>query len=46
MFVDFKRFHWVFPVHHYTDLADLLATLEERVIDPAERKAQELTQSS
>jgi hypothetical protein len=46
MFVDFKRFHWVLPVHHYTDLADLLATLEERVIDPAERKAQELTQSS
>src|SRR6266851_2550462 len=43
MFADFKRYHWVLPVHHYTDLADLLATLKERVIDPAEHKAQELT---
>ena len=43
MFADFKRYHWVLPVHHYTDLPDLLATLEERVIDPAEHKAQELT---
>src|SRR5216683_163148 len=43
MFADFKRYHWVLPVHHYTDLADLLATLKERVIDLAEHKAQELT---
>jgi uncharacterized protein YjbI with pentapeptide repeats len=43
MFADFKRYHWVLPVHHYTNLPDLLATLEERVIDPAEHKAQELT---
>ena len=41
-----KRYPWVLPIQRYTDLADLLATLEERVIDPAERKAQELTQPS
>jgi uncharacterized protein YjbI with pentapeptide repeats len=39
-----KKYPWVLPIHHYTDLADLLATIEERVIDPAEQKAQELTQ--
>src|SRR5713101_1650233 len=43
MFVDLRKHDWVLPVHHYTDLADLLATLKERVIDPAEHKAQELT---
>ena len=46
MFADFKRYHWVLPIHRYIDLPDLLATLEERVIDPAERKAQELTRPS
>jgi hypothetical protein len=43
MFEHFTKFPWVLPIHRYIDLADLLATLEERVIDPAERKAQELT---
>ncbi len=43
MYDHIKRYPWVLPIHHYTNLADLLATLEERVIDPAEHKAQELT---
>jgi len=43
MFVDFlKTYPWVLPVHYYRDQANLLATLKDRVIDPAERKAQEL----
>ena len=43
MFVDFlKTYHWVLPIHYYTDQANLLATLEEYVIVPAEQKAQEL----
>jgi len=35
-------YHWVLPIHYYTDQANLLATLKEKVIDPAEQKAQEL----
>jgi hypothetical protein len=43
MFVDFlETYHWVLPIHHYTDQAHLLATLKEQVIEPAEQKAQEL----
>jgi len=37
-----KKFHWVLPTHHYNELADLLASLQAMVIEPAERKAQEL----
>jgi hypothetical protein len=43
MFIDFlKRYPWVLPIHYYTDQANLLTTLEEYVIVPAEQKAQEL----
>jgi hypothetical protein len=43
MFVDFpKTYHWVLPVHYYIDQVDLLATLKEQVIEPAEKKAKEL----
>ena len=43
MFHDLRqRHHWVLPTHFYTDQAHLLATLKERVIEPAEQKAQEL----
>ncbi len=45
MYDHIKRYPWVLPIQRYTDLAELLATLEERVIDPAEHKAQELTKS-
>ena len=44
MYDHIKRYPWVLPIHRYIDLPDLLATLEEQVIDPAEHKAQELTQ--
>ena len=43
MFSDFmKRFHWVLPIYYYRDQGDLLATLKEQVIKPAEQKVQEL----
>jgi len=43
MFVDFlKTYHWVLPVHYYRDHDGLLASLQAKVIEPAERKAQEL----
>jgi hypothetical protein len=42
MFVDFEDYHWLLPIHYYTGQADLLATLKEDVIEPAEQKAQEL----
>jgi hypothetical protein len=37
-----RRYHWVLPTHHYQDLDDLLASLQTKVIAPAEHKAQEL----
>src|SRR6266496_1637165 len=43
MFVDFlKNYNWVFPIHYYTDQTNLLTTLKEQVIEPAEQKAREL----
>ena len=43
MFVDFlKIYHWVLPIHYYTDQANLITTLEDYVIIPAEQKVQEL----
>src|SRR5258708_3771596 len=33
---------WVLPIHHYTTPEDLLATLQTHIIQPAEKKAQEL----
>jgi hypothetical protein len=43
MFPDLSTtYHWVLPIHSYTDQDHLLATLKEAVIEPAERKAQEL----
>jgi uncharacterized protein YjbI with pentapeptide repeats len=46
MYDHIKRYPWVLPIHRYIDLPDLLATLEERVIDPAEQKAQGLIRPS
>jgi uncharacterized protein YjbI with pentapeptide repeats len=44
MFQDLKvRYHWVLPTYKYQDTKSLLASLKEHVIEPAERKAQELT---
>lgn len=43
MFQDFPRkYHWVLAVHWYKDLDDLLLSLEEKVIAPAEAKVKEL----
>jgi len=42
MFEHFTRFPWVLPIYHYTDEISLLQSLKEKVIAPAEHKAQEL----
>jgi len=43
MFVDLrKKYHWVLATHQYADIADLLASLGNKVIAPAEAKAKEL----
>lgn len=44
MFTDLKKkYHWVLSTHRYRDLKDLLASLQQKVIEPAEQKAQELS---
>ena len=42
MFVDFRKYHWVLPVHLYKDQASLLASLKDGIIEPAEMKVREL----
>ena len=42
MFEHFRRCPWVLPVYRYKNLDDILATLSEKVIAPAEAKAKEL----
>ena len=43
MFEDLRRrYHWVLPTFRYQNTADLLASLKENIIDPAEQKAREL----
>ncbi len=43
MFVDLrKKYHWVLTTHEYRDTSDLLASLGDKVIAPAELKAREL----
>ena len=44
MFEHFKRYPWVLETHRYHDLDDLLATLGEKVVTPAETKVAELRQ--
>ena len=41
-FEQLKAFPWVLDVQRYHDVGDLLAGLKEKVIDPAEAKADEL----
>jgi hypothetical protein len=43
MFEHFKRYPWVLAVHRYRDLGDLLVSLSEKVIAPADAKVKELT---
>jgi hypothetical protein len=43
MFEDLRRrYHWVLPMFRYQDTADLLVSLEEQIVGPAEQKAKEL----
>ena len=42
MFQDLSKYQWVLPIHEYKDLNYLLDSLGEKVIAPAEVKAQEL----
>ena len=44
MFNDLEDFHWVLPVYQYEKPEQLLATLTEKVIAPAEGKAQALAE--
>ena len=42
MFQDLRKYDWVLEVHRYDSLEDLIASLGDRVIAPAEAKAKEL----
>jgi len=42
MFSDFRKYPWVMETYRYRDLNDLLSSLSEKVIAPAEAKAREL----
>ena len=43
MFPDLvMRYHWVLPPYEYQDQEHLLASLQTKIIGPAEQKAQEL----
>ena len=46
MFKDFdpQDFHWVLPVYQYKKPEQLLATLAEKVIAPAEAKVKEFAE--
>jgi uncharacterized protein YjbI with pentapeptide repeats len=45
MFEHFKRYPWVLPVYEYEDTPQLLASLTDQVIVPAEAKVKELRPS-
>lgn len=45
MFEHWKPYPWVLPIYEYADEAHLLSTLAEEVIEPVERKVQELRNS-
>jgi hypothetical protein len=42
MFKDYWKYQWVLEVYRYDGLEELLASLKERVIEPAEQKAKGL----
>jgi uncharacterized protein YjbI with pentapeptide repeats len=42
MFVDFRKYHWVLPVYFYKDRESLIASLQDQIIEPADKKAREL----
>jgi uncharacterized protein YjbI with pentapeptide repeats len=42
MFEHFRRYPWVLPVYEYDDADGLIASLSQRVVDPADEKARQL----
>ena len=44
MFSDFKLYPWVLKPYSYQDTDTLIASLKREIIEPAERKAEELEQ--
>ena len=42
MFVDFRKHDWVLPTYLYKDRESLIASLQDEIIEPAEKKAREL----
>jgi uncharacterized protein YjbI with pentapeptide repeats len=45
LFPEFKKYAWVLPGYRYKNMADILASLEGKIIQPAEEKAKELGSS-
>jgi hypothetical protein len=45
MFEHFRRYPWVLETYRYQDLEEVIASLTEKVIAPAELKAHELLAS-
>jgi hypothetical protein len=43
MFEHFRRYPWVLDTYYYDNLDEVLASIEEKVISPAETKARELS---
>ena len=43
MFEHFVSYPWVLPVYRYCDVSDLLHSIQEHIIDPAEKKVGKLT---
>ncbi len=44
MFQDLRKHTWLFPIFHYENQASLIASLKDKIIDPANKKAQELAE--
>jgi Pentapeptide repeats (8 copies) len=42
MFIDHLKYHWMLPTYRYGSLEELLATIQEQIIAPAEAKVREL----
>jgi hypothetical protein len=42
MFEHFTRYPWVLPIYRYAEVENLLMSLQEEIIDPAEKKAIQL----
>jgi hypothetical protein len=42
MFEHFRRYPWVLDTYYYDNLNEVLASIEDKVISPAEAKVREL----